>query len=210
MEITTIVTNLIKALQGQGYSFEDTLNAHAFVENLNYQSGMKRVTSNLLNSFNQKFISYDNINRSSFVKDYKSFQQNVDDRMLFTWAYKSAALSIVGIIHADDLSHNELKNIFAKLDDGVTNIMRKYVGQVNGQDYGTYGTMLLIFSDSNKAKNFNASIRDYYSSHSFKSTYVSTITIDCSSEVLTQGKATVFFSKWQGGMDISDLKRRIF
>lgn len=209
MDIKKVITNLIKSLQDQGYSFEESLHASAFEESFGYQSGIKKMASNLLQSITKNLVSYDHIDKAAFVRDYKRFQQNIDDRMLFTYAYKSGALSIVGIIYADDLSINELKSIFNKLDDGVTNVMKAHVGQANGQDAGTYGTMLLVFENTNKARNFNSSIRNYFSSHFMASTYISTITVDCQSSTLTQGKAGLF-GKWQGGMDVSTLKNKLF
>ena len=209
MNTIIVITNLIKSLQEQGFSFEESLHASSFNENFDYLSGTKKRVAEKLQSFNMNYVSYDNINKEAFVRDFNRFQHSVDDRMLFAWAYKRGILSIVGIIDADDLYDREYKSLFNKLDNGVTDIMRTHVAQLNGQSYGIYGTMLMVFSDSNKARMFNGSIQEYYSSHFVKSSYVSSICINCASEELTQGKAGIF-TKWTGGMDVSILKNKIF
>lgn len=210
MDTRRVIVNLINSLQEQGYSFEEAITGISFQEDFNYLSGTKKKVANALQSFNSKFVSYDNIDKAAFVRDYKRFQQSVDDRMLFAWAYKSGLLSIVGIIDADDLHDSEFRSVFNKLDIGVTDIMRAHVAQLNGQNYGIHGTMLLVFSNPNRASRFNESIQEYYNSHFTKSSYVSSISIDCKSEVLTQGKSGVLFCKWSGGMDISLLRKSIF
>lgn len=216
MDISRIVTNLIKALQTQGYSFEDYIHADAYNENFNYQSGIKKVASNIIQAVNNPIISYNNINKETFNADFLRFQQSVDDQMLFSWAYKSGALSIVGIIDGSDLLDSRKMNdsilftIFSRFDNGVTNIMRKYVGQANGQDLGTYGTMIVLFNDQANAQYFNLIIRDFYSSHFMKSTFISAISIDCVSQTLTQGKSGLFGAPWQGGIDVTNIKQTLF
>lgn len=216
MDITRIATNLINALKNQGYSFEEYIHTDAYHENFSHQSGIKKLVSNALQSINKNIVSYNNIDRKSFEADYRRFQQAVDDQMLFSWAYKSGSLSIVGIIDASNLldaremNDSVLHTIFSRLDNGVTNIMRKYVGQLNGQDLGTYGTMIVLFDNHSNAQYFNSIIRDFYSSHFMKSTYISAISIDCVSQTLTQGKAALFGAAWQGGMDISHIRQALF
>lgn len=208
MEIENVVKNLINALNKQEYSFSEVLYSDAFVESFNYLSGTKKKISAALQSMVK--ISYDHIDQNAFNRDLRFFQQEVDERMLFAWGYKSGCLSIVGIIYADDLSEGEIQDLFTRLDNGVTNIMRKHTGHVSGgNDGGTYGTMMLVFSDAKKAIKFNDSISKYYCSHFLKSTYNSTISIDCTSETITQGKASLGF-KWRGGIDISALKNQLF
>ena len=210
MDTKTMVSMLIKALDNQEYSFNDALYSGAFIERFDYQTGAKKIISETLQSVNKHIVSYEHIDKSSFDRDIRRFQQNVDERMLIAWGYKSGSLSIVGIMYADNLSDSEISKLFSKLDDGVTNIMRNHTGHVaGGNDGGTYGTMFLVFSDSNKASHFNNSIRDFYSSHFFKSTYISAMCLDCSSETLTQGKAA-FGASWQGGMDVASLRRQLF
>lgn len=210
MDTKTIVSKLIKSLGDQEYSFDDALYSGAFVEKFDYQTGAKKIISETLQSVNKHIVSYDHIDKDAFDRDIRRFQQNVDERMLIAWGYKSGALSIVGIMYADNLSTGEINSLFSKLDDGVTNIMKNHTGYVaGGNDGGTYGTMFLVFSDSNKARLFNNSIRDYYSSHFFKATYISAMCLDCASETLTQGKAA-FGASWQGGMDVASLRRQLF
>ena len=210
MDTKKVVTNLINALGNQEYSFSETLYSEAFVESFNYQTGAKKVVSDALNSINKHIVSYDHIDKVAFNKDLKRFQQDVDERMLFAWGYKSGNLSIVGIMYADNLSDNEIKSLFKRLDNGVTDIMRHHTGHVaGGNNGGTWATMMLVFADANKARKFNANIRDYYNSYFFKSTYISAVSVDCASETLTQGKAA-FGASWQGGMDVSILKSQLF
>lgn len=210
MELKKAVSNLINALSSQEYSFGEALYSDAFVESFNYQTGAKKAMSDALNSINKHIVSYDHIDKDAFDRDLHRFQQKVDERMLFGWGYKSGNLSIVGIMFADNLSDSDIKSLFNRLDDGVTNIMRHHTGHVaGGNDGGTWGTMMLVFADSNKARKFNARIREYYNSYFFKSTYISAISIDCTSETLTQGKAA-FGANWQGGMDVSVLRSQLF
>lgn len=210
MEINKVVTNLIKALQSQGFSFEGSIHSGDFEKQYDYLTGAKKAAFSALESMTNHLVSYDEIDKKAFAADYNRFQKSVDDRVLFTWAYNSGTLSIVGILGADDLSDGEIRSIFQKLDIGVVNIMKAHVGKSNGYDAGTYGTLLLVFEDQRKAQRFNANIRDYYESHSIQKTYVSTMSIDCKSEVLTRGKAPLLFFKWAGGIDVSSLKDNLF
>lgn len=210
METKQVVLNLITALGDQGYSFSESLSSDAFVEGFDYQSGVKRKISETLQAFNKRIVSYEHIDHKAFDRDLRLFQESVDYRMLVGWGYKSGCLSIVGILFADKLSYGELRTIFSRLDDGVTNILRKHTGRVyGGEDGGTYGTMLLVFSDSSKANRFNEKIQEFYNSHFFKSTYTSSICIDCSAQSFTLGKAAMGL-KWKGGMDTNALQSRLF
>lgn len=210
MDTKKVVMNLINALGNQEYSFSEALYSDAFVEKFNYQTGAKKVVSDVLNSINKHVVSYNHIDKAAFDNDLRRFQLAVDEKMLFAWGYKSGNLSIVGIMFADNLNERDIKSLFNRLDNGVTNIMRHHTGHVaGGNNGGTWGTMMLVFEDANKAQKFNANIREYYNSYFFKSTYVSAVSIDCTSETLTQGKAA-FGASWQGGMDVSILKRQLF
>lgn len=210
MDTRKVVTNLINALRDQDFSFSESLFKDAFVERYNFQTGTKKMMLDMLQSINKHIVSYDHIDKSVFDQDFRRFQQSVDEKMLFSWGYKSGALCIIGIMFADNMSDSEIKSLFSRLDDGVTNIMRNHTGRVSGGNAGgTYGTMMLVFSDSNKAKRFNNSIRDYYNSHFWKSTYISAMSIDCSSQTLTQGKAPLG-GNWSCGVDVSLLRDYLF
>ena len=117
---------------------------------------------------------------------------------------------MVGIMYGDSLSEQELQGIFTRFDEGLAKNMRKYVGRntIGATKMSTYGTMMLVFSDSAKAQRFNATIGNYFNSHFWKQVYASMMTLDSASMELTQGKGPMGL-KWQGGIDVSLLKKSL-
>lgn len=210
MDIKKVITNLVNALGNQEYSFNEALHSDAFIERYNFETGAKKVMLDTLQAINKHIVSYDHIDKRAFDSDFHRFQLSVEESMLFAWGYKSGSLCIIGIMYADNLSDGEIKALFSRFDDGVTNIMRNHTGRVSGgNNAGTYGTMMLVFSNPDKAKRFNNSIRDYYNSYFFKATYISSMSIDCSSKTLTQGKAPLG-GDWKYGLDIPLLRSQLF
>lgn len=210
MDIKTTVLKLVDALGHQNFSVSEKLYKEGFLEDYSYLSGNKQKLYTAISKFNQKFVNYDHIKFDEFESDLRVLQQRVSEKMLFAWGYQSGSLCLIGMIYADNFSGKEIESLFSRLDDGITNVMRKHVGKVfNGENGGLYGTMMLIFSDSNKSRSFNSNIKKYYNSHFWKQTYVSTVTIDCDSETLTVGKAAMGMN-WNGGLDMSTLRKDVF
>lgn len=212
MDAKTAILRLVNGLNHQEFNFSEKLFTDAFNEEYEYLTGTKKKVYQALNDwFSDKgLVSYSHIDKEQFQSDLECFQRNVDERMLLSWGYKMGSLAIVGIMYADHIGHDELKAIFSRFDDGLVNTMRKHVGNVS-QDTaaGVFGTMILIFADPEKARSFNNRIKDFYSSHFWKKTYSSVLTVDCVSETLTQGKH-LMGRKWDGSIEIAALKKSLF
>ena len=180
-------------------------------ENYEYKSEITQKIFNYLHKLDMKSgaVSYDHIDKAAFQRDLANAQKYVHESMLIAYGYKSGSLSIIGILHADSLSNSELQSIFNRLDDAVTNSLRQHTGHMYGGNNGaTWGTLLLIFSNHENAKCFNDNINNFYSSHFFKSSYTSAMSIDCFNDSLTRGKAA--FGSWRGGLDIENLQKAIW
>ena len=211
METKSLVLKLIDAIGNQDYSFSETISSSAFIENYGYKNEGTQKVFNYLHNLDMKIgaVSYDHIDKAAFQKDLAAVQRYVNENMLLAYGYKSGNLSIIGILHADSLSKSDIQSIFNRLDDSVTNVLRQHTGHVyGGQNGATWGTLLLIFSDPNKARSFNEDIRSFYNYHFFKTSCTSAMSIDCSNNLLTQGKGA--FGDWKGGLDIDSLKRHIW
>lgn len=211
MDITTTLTNLFGALRQQNFSFSETIDESSFSENADYLTDTKKAVAKALLSFNSLFVTYDNVDHEAFEHDLLLLKRYVGEDLITAWAFLSGSLSLNGIIcNAAEIGEDRIKNIFSRFDDAVLNVIRRNVGQVfAGAQGALYGTLIWVFTDSQKAAKFNSKISNYYSSHFWKSTYVSSISIDCASETLTQGKAPMG-AKWQGGMDISIIRKQLF
>ena len=212
METKQLVLKLFDALSRQDYSLSEKVSSSIFSESYEHKGDTTKKIYNYLHEMDLKLgsVSYDHIDKSSFQRDLNKVQEYVSEEMLFAYGYKSGNLSIIGIIFADSLNDNDLRSIFSRLDESILNTMRKHVGHVyGGNNGGTWGTMMVVFSDSNKARHFNDNISTYYNSHFLKSCSVSSICIDCASNTLTQGKAALGL-KWRAGLDIEAFRRDIF
>ena len=156
-----------------------------------------------------------------FQIDMYSISQNLPEIELFPWSYKAprpilrswlgetqGMLSVVGIMMIPDVNFCDIKAVLNQFDNAVMKVLRKYPW--GDENKATFGTLMCLFSHTEDAQRFNMSMRKYYCSHAFKNTFVSTISIDCEAETLTQGRAGIFSHKWHGGMDVSKLRENIF
>ena len=211
METKALVLKLIDAISNQDYSFSETISSSAFMENYGHKGETTQKVYNFLHNLDLKIgsVSYDHIDKAAFQRDLANAQRYVHESMLMAYGYKSGNLSIIGMLHADSLSNSEIQSIFNRLDDAVTNSLRQHTGHVYGGNNGaTWGTLLLIFSDHEKAKYFNENIKNYYNYHFFKACCTSAMSIDCSNDSLTRGKAAL--GSWRGGLDIEQLQKEIW
>lgn len=210
MDIRTAVLKIVDALGHQNFSVSEKLYKDGFLEDYSFLSGNKQKIYTAISKWNQKFVNYDHIKFDEFESDLRVLQQHVSEKMLFAWGYQSGSLCLVGIMYADNFSEKEIDSLFSRLDDGITNVMRKHVGRIfTDQKGGLYGTMMLLFSDSNKSNRINCNIKKYYNSHFWKQTYVSSVIVDCTSETLTVGKG-VMGMNWHGGLDMPTFRKDIF
>lgn len=211
METKEAIIRLIEALGKQNFTFSEKL--HSGVDDdWGYLEGASKGFVNAIKKYTYLIDGdYSNIDKQKFDADFAKFQQSVSDDMLFAWKYSAGSLVMVGIMYADNLNIQDIKSLFKRLDDGTTNIMRTHVGRnaINGEKASNYATMMLVFANKEKAEMFNTLIRDFYSSHFWKQTYVSTISVDFSSEVITQGKGTLG-TKWNGDIDLKMVRKHLF
>ena len=204
MEVKQAVSRLIAGLEQQEYYFSDEIKSGMFVENYEYFSGAKKKIAKLVAKFNASTVTYGDWTKDEFDKALVEMNENLDDRMLLTWGFKSGSFTMIGIIFADNINESDLKAIFSKLDAEVLK-MRKFSGKgVQGNKLGTYATFMPVFGDSAKARSFNANIKKFYESHMLKGAYTSTISFDCADESVTVGKAALGL-KWSGGIAVKEL-----
>ena len=211
MDVKTAILTLVGGLKHQDFNFSENLFPEAFVEDFEYLTGTKKKFYQVVNKlFVEGIVSFKHVKKEEFEADLERFQNVVDPRMLLTWSYKSGNLVMVGIMYGDSLSEQELQGIFTRFDEGLAKNMRKYVGRntIGATKMSTYGTMMLVFSDSAKAQRFNATIGNYFNSHFWKQVYASMMSLDSASMELTQGKGPMGL-KWQGGIDVSLLKKSL-
>ena len=186
-----------------------------------FSKGLQLYCSNLdsLKQIEEKFV--DPLNLNCFQGDMYSISQDLPDIVLYPWSYKAprpilrswlgetqGLLSVVGIMMISDLNQCDITAILNRFDNAMMNVLRKYPW--GDENKVTFGTLLCIFSQTEDAQRFNMSMRNYYCSHVFKNTFVSTISIDCETEKLTQGRAGIFSHKWHGGIHIPKLKDGLF
>jgi len=210
METKEIIIKLVEALNHQHLSVNEKLFKEAFANDLDFLTGGKKKVVDALSPIIKSIVSYENINDKDFNNDLNRFQNTVDPKMLISWGYNSGTLMIVGIKYADYLSDSDIQTLFSKFDDGVTNIMRKHVGRLYADSKGgIYGTMVLVYSDPSRCENFNKNIKQYFSSHFWKQSYVSCFSVDCTSETITQGKGMLGRS-WTGGLEMKVLRKDVF
>ena len=212
MELQTAIQKLIEAFGQQNFTFAEKLHKNAVDENWNKFKGSTRAVFDLLERHTIIFdVDYSEIDKEKFDADLAKFQTDVSEEMLLAWKYVLGGLEFVGIIYADNLTDAELKSIFSHFDEGLVNTMRKYVGrsELHGEKPGVMGTMMPIFSDAERAQSFNKNIRNYYNSHFWKKSYVSTISVDTTTETFTRGKH-LFGLKWKGGIELDRLAGQVF
>lgn len=172
-----------------------------------------------LKQIEEKFV--EPLKLSRFQGDMYSVSQDLPEIVLFPWNYKpprpilrswlgetQGILSVVGIMMIPDLKQCDIKSVLTHFDNAVMKVLRKYPW--GDENKATFGTLMCLFSHTEDAQRFNMLMREYYYSHAFKNTFVSTISIDCEAETLTQGRAGIFSHKWHGGMDVSKLRENIF
>lgn len=206
MEATECLKRIVNTLYDQGYVFSKGVKI--------YYNDADR-----LKSIEERFV--EPLNLSCFQGDMYSISQNLPEIILFPWSYKTprpilrswlgetqGLLSVVGIMLIPDLSKCDITAVLHRFDKAVMDLLRKYPWSDDNKN--TFGTLMCLFSHTEDAQQFNMSMRKYYCSHAFKNTFVSTISIDCEAETLTQGRAGIFSHKWHGGMDVSKLRENIF
>lgn len=167
----------------------------------------------------EKFV--EPLNLSHFQGNMYSISQNLPDIVLFPWSYKAprpilhswlgetqGLLSVVGIMMIPDVNFCDIKAVLNRFDNAVMKVLRKYPW--GDENKATFGTLMCLFSHTEDAQRFNMLMREYYYSHAFKNAFVSTISIDCEAETLTQGRAGIFSHKWHGGIHIPKLKDGLF
>lgn len=209
MEIKTMIQKLIEALEQQEFTFSEVLHSGA-IDNWSYLQGARKGFVKTLEKYTTLLdTDYSEIDKKKFDLDFAKLQKDTSKEMLYAWKYSAGSLIIVGIIFADNLTGSEIKSLFKRLDSGVTDMMRKHVGRNNGAKQCVYATMMPVFADHDKAQKFNLMIRDFFSSHFWKQTYVSTISVNSDSETLIQGKSTLG-SNWNGGIDLKLLRNYMF
>ena len=210
MNVKEVVIKFSRALERQEFNFEQKLFEEAFDSNYDYLTGTKKKVYSALHSINQSLVNYKSVDAKKFEADLNKFQQMTDPSMLFAWKYVFGSLFILGTIYADNLSDSDILALFNNFDKGITNVMRGNVAELSGSTKASIlGTMVLLFSDPNKANRIANQINKYYNSHFWKYSYVSTFIIDCSSETLVQGKWN-FGRKWTGGLEIPMLRKDLF
>lgn len=211
MDIQTTVVKLVKALEHQQFSFNETLFKQTFkVDDYNYYSGTKKTIIKALSAFGDRFVSYSDVDSKKFNSYMTEFQKEVSEEMLISWKFSSGYFILTGAIYSDTMSDEDMRSLFARFDSGIVSKMRKNAGRLyGGAKAATYGTLIPIFMDENKVQKFNSVINDFYHNHFIKSTIVSCASIDCTNETLTQGKGPLGM-KWQGGFDFKLLKKDLF
>ena len=212
MELQTAVQKLIEAFGQQNFTFAEKLHNNAVDENWNRFKGTTRAVFDALERHTIIFdVDYSEIDKEKFDADLAKFQTEVGEEMLLAWKYKFGALVFVGIIYADNMTDAELKSVFLRFDNGLVNTMRKYVGrfELHGEKPGVTGTMMPIFSDTARSQSFNENIGNYYNSHFWKKSYVSTISVDTTTETFKRRK-NMFGIKWHGDFELKRLAEYVF
>lgn len=205
METRECLRRIINALSEQGYVFSNGVQLYY-------------CNPDNLKQIEDKFV--EPLTLSRFQGDMYSIARELPEILLFPWRYiapkpifhsilgeTQGILSVVGIVPIQNLSQFDTNSVFNRFDDAVFKLLRKYPW--NNDNGVTYGTLMLLFVHSKDTQRFNGSIRKNYRAHIFKNTIISTISIDCEAETLTQGRAGLCF-KWNGGIDVSRLKEHVF
>ena len=206
METKECLKRIVNSLCEQGFVFSKGVKVYA-------------TNQALLQSNSEHFSEPFDLN--SFQGDMHWIAQHLPEVALFPWRCKAprpifyhilgetqGLMSVVGIVLIPDLSQINIKSVFSRFDEVVLNMLRKY-NTCNSDNAVTFGTLLFLFEHSEDAQIFNSTIRKNYSAHAFKNTFISTISIDCETETLTQGRAGLCF-KWNGGIDVPKLKENVF
>lgn len=206
METIECIKRIVNSLGEQGFVFSKGIKI--------YYNDADR-----LKLIEDRFVRPLDLNR--FQIDLYSISQNLPEIELFPWSYEAprpilrswlgetqGLLSVVGIMMIPDVNFCDIKAVLNRFDNAVMKVLRKYPW--GDENKATFGTLMCLFSHTEDAQRFNMSMRKYYCSHALKNTFVSTISIDCEAETLTQGRAGIFSHKWHGGMDVSKLRKNIF
>lgn len=205
METKECLRRIVEALSEQGYVFSKGVQLY-----YHNPDNLKQIED--------KFV--EPLSLSRFQGDMCAIAQYLPEVLLFPWRYiapkpifhsilgeTQGLLSVVGIVLIPNLSQFDIESVLKHLDDVVLNELRKYPWR--NESKATFGTLMCLFCHTEDAQRFNQEMRKYYCSHAFKNTFVSTISIDCEAETLTQGRAGIFSHKWHGGMEVSKLREYI-
>ena len=206
METKECLIRIVNSLSEQGFVFSRGVKVYS-LDRDSLQSNSKH--------FSKPF------DLNCFQVDMHGIAQDLPEVALFPWRCKApkpifhfvlgetqGLISVVGIVLIPDLSQINIKSVFSRFDEVVLNMLRKY-NPWNSDNGVTFGTLMFLFEHSEDAHIFNSTIRKNYSTHAYKNTFVSAISIDCETETLTQGRSGLCF-KWNGGIDVPKLKEHIF
>lgn len=211
MEKKEFFRKLISGLAQQRFQIDEELfNESMYYYDIDFYQKQNRINKFLI-KFSEIYRDRDDIaDKEKFENDIRELSK-IGGQLLVLFKLEGGFAAIVGAVDADNLSSNDCIEIAKKFDNQLVQRIRFYAGKetVSNGKLGTYGCLLYIFSDSQKATEFlNNNVSKCSNSHFWKKTYTRAWVIDMESKKVHSHSGIPIYTKYI--LTASELEKSIF